>query len=150
MSMPSKQKMIFGFLVMIALTLQGCTLKPTVENDAALTGETQTKVETVNTGAKAAITAVLNGVFNLSGTYNSPAGLELMNATVTIENDIITAVSAQNVAKAPKSKVLQDQFISGIAGQVVGKNIKDVNVSYVNGSSLTAKSFNDALHALEK
>ena len=138
--------MIFGFLVMVALTLQGCSMRPVVETETKTTGavQTQTGVVKANTGT------MLNGTFNLSGTYNSPAGLEIMNATVTIKNDVITAVSAQNVAKAPISKKLQDNFIGGISGQVVGKNIKDVNVTHVNGSSLTAKSFNDALHALEK
>ncbi len=92
----------------------------------------------------------LNGIFHLTSTYDSPAGPEPLDATVTIENDVITAVEAKNVAHAVKSKMYQDMFISGIAGQIVGKNIADVKVTYVNGSSLTAQAFDKALHALEK
>jgi hypothetical protein len=41
-------------------------------------------------------------------------------------------------------------FIAGIAGQVVGKKVSDVNVTYVNGSSLTAVAFDNALQELQK
>ncbi|MEI7477250.1 MAG: hypothetical protein WCJ81_01565 [bacterium] len=59
-------------------------------------------------------------------------------------------MSGQNVALNEKSKKYQDAFIQGISGQIVGKNINDVNVTYVNGSSLTAQAFNKALHDLQK
>lgn len=170
------QKILFGFLVMVTLTLQGCALtnsQSTEQNsqlntEASLTGSTSVETNDAETPAATdmnhdAMTGMdhspstqtssetsLNGTFHLTSTYNSPAGPEPLDATVTIKNDVITAVEAKNVAHAVKSKMYQDMFISGIAGQVVGKNIADVKVTYVNGSSLTAQAFDKALHALEK
>lgn len=95
-------------------------------------------------------TKVLNGIFHLTNTYGSPAGPEPLDATVTLKDGVITAVSAKNVAVNQRSKTYQDMFISGIAGSIVGKNIKDVNITHVNGSSLTAASFNTVLHELQK
>ncbi len=101
-----------------------------------------------NTGTSSV--TVLNGTYRLTSTYDSPAGDEPLDATVTLKDDVITAVEAKNVAIAPRSKAYQDMFIQGIAGQIVGKNIKDVKVTYLNGSSLTAKAFDKALHDLQK
>lgn len=151
--MQLNNKVLFGFLVIVTLTLQGCSIIPskTSEVETTTTGSNMTGT-TVTTGSVSGNTAKpsakLNGTFHLVKGYPSPGGPETMDATVVIKDDIITAVSAKNVAIAAKSKFMQDKFIEGIAGQIVGKNIKDVQVSHVNGSSLTAKAFNDALHAL--
>lgn len=63
--------------------------------------------------------AVLNGTFHLTSTYASPAGPEPLDATVTLKDDVITAVEVKNVAHATISKNFQDKFSSGIAGQIV-------------------------------
>ncbi|WP_447589312.1 hypothetical protein [Microbacterium lacticum] len=39
--------------------------------------------------------------------------------------------------------------MGGIAGEVVGKDIDDVSVSRVAGSSLTSGGFNDALETIK-
>ncbi len=157
---------------MVTLTLQGCSLGTSTSTQTVTTGTEQTSMETstlntgsnelnTDTGSQSTGTAVevnttvesnttaLNGTFHLTSTYMSPAGEEPMDATVTLKDNVITAVEAKNVAHAPMSKNFQDKFAAGIAGQIVGKNIEDVQVTYVNGSSLTAKAFNKALHELE-
>lgn len=134
------QKITFGLLIMITLTLQGCTTDAPTD-----TVETTSPVVNIDTGNSA-----FNGTFNLTGNYTTPGGDEPFDATVTLENDVIIAVETKNIAIHEVSKKFQDKFGSGVAGQIVGKNIKDVQVAYVNGASLTSTAFNTALHALQK
>jgi hypothetical protein len=44
---------------------------------------------------------------------------------------------------------MQGEFISGIAGVVVGKNIDSIKVDKVGGSSLTSGGFNAAVDAIK-
>ena len=43
----------------------------------------------------------------------------------------------------------QGQFASGIAAEVVGKDIDELEVSRVAGSSLTSEGFNQAVDAIK-
>ena len=167
----SYQKVLFGFLVVVSLTvLQGCGTPGDAPTDVSTQQNTNTSSQTIvdandtgkqgtatqsNTGDTTASGADaaqtwLNGTFRLKTTYDAPSWPEPLDATVTLKQDVITAVSAENVAVNGASQKFQKMFIDGISGQIVGKNIKDVNVTYVNGSSLTAEAFNKALHALQK
>jgi hypothetical protein len=65
--------------------------------------------------------------------------------TLTLKDDIITAVTVTSNATRPMSMRMQGMFISGCQAVVVGKNIDDVHLTNVSGSSLTPKGFNDAL-----
>ena len=52
-------------------------------------------------------------------------------------------------AARPQSRQYQQAFMGGIAGEVVGKDIDDLSVSRVAGSSLTSGGFNDALETIK-
>ncbi len=52
-------------------------------------------------------------------------------------------------AASPQSRQYQQAFMGGIAGEVVGKDIDDLSVSRVAGSSLTSGGFNDALETIK-
>ena len=64
---------------------------------------------------------------------------------MTLQNDIITSVSATPIANDGTSRRYQAKFISGYQQYVLGKNIADVNLTTVSGSSLTPRGFDDAL-----
>ena len=49
----------------------------------------------------------------------------------------------------PNTRKFQGEFAGGIAGQIVGKNIDELNVSKVAGSSLTSGGFNQALEKIK-
>jgi hypothetical protein len=177
---PSYKNIVTGVLISASLlSLQGCgkqavepavsvsTTPPPKSNDAVIVTDITEKQETTTTNTtptkptsttttntttatkKTIKQTGLNGTFHLKNTYGTPSGPEPLDATVTLKDNIITNVTAVNVAENPRSKNYQDMFIKGIAGNI-GQNIKDVNVTHVNGSSLTAASFNIALHALEQ
>jgi hypothetical protein len=86
-----------------------------------------------------------NGTYSATGSYGSPGGQEQLSVTLTLTNDIITAVSVTPGAYDRRSQNYQNAFISGYKQYVLGKNIADVNLTRVSGSSLTPAGFNDAL-----
>lgn len=83
-------------------------------------------------------------------TYATPAGDEEVKVTVALDgNNVVKSLELDFVTHAPKSKMYQDLFKEGIAAQVIGKSIKEVQVGVVNGSSLTAEGFNKAIDQIE-
>jgi len=90
-----------------------------------------------------------NGTYNAEGNYVSPGGPESIDVTITLTDGLITDATVVSNAQRPMSKQMQGQFISGFKEQVIGKNIDEVNLTKVSGSSLTPKGFNEALEEIK-
>lgn len=90
-----------------------------------------------------------DGTYNATGTYRSPAGMESVAITVVLKSDIIAEVSFTGTSQNSTSQGFINMFSSGYKALVVGKNIDDVQLSKVSGSSLTPKGFNEALNAIK-
>jgi uncharacterized protein with FMN-binding domain len=86
-----------------------------------------------------------DGTYAAKGNYNSPAGLETVDVSLTLKDDTVTNATVSGEATNPKSKVMQGNFVDGFKEFVVGKSLDDVAVDVVNGSSLTGKGFMDAV-----
>jgi uncharacterized protein with FMN-binding domain len=86
-----------------------------------------------------------NGTYSATGDYVSPGGAEQIDVTVTLKNDVITDATVVSKAFRPNSIHYQGLFISGYKALVIGKNIDDVQLDKVSGSSLAPKGFNEAL-----
>lgn len=86
-----------------------------------------------------------DGSYTESGTYNSPAGQESVSVSITLKDNIVTAAGFTGSASNPRSVVNQQKFQDGYTQLVVGKNINDISLTVVNGSSLTSRGFMDAL-----
>ena len=69
--------------------------------------------------------------------------------TVTLEDDVITDVEVTGNPTKRESEQYQSTFIGGISAEVVGKNIDEISVSRVAGSSLTSGGFNEAIQAIK-
>jgi uncharacterized protein with FMN-binding domain len=91
-----------------------------------------------------------DGTYTEDGSYLSPAGQQSVTVKVTLADNKITAVTVTPHATDPTAKGYQNMFVQGIAAQVVGKDIDQLNVSRVAGSSLTSGGFNKAITAIEK
>lgn len=89
--------------------------------------------------------AYKDGTYSATGSYMSPGGEDRLGVTVTLKSDTITAVSITQEPGDNTSARYQDKFASGYQQYVIGKNIAEVNLTKVSGSSLTPKGFNDAL-----
>jgi len=86
-----------------------------------------------------------DGTYSATGQYMSPAGQETIGVSVTLKGDAITDVTVTPQAEDPTAAQFQQRFASGVAAVVVGKDIDDVQVGAVSGSSLTGAGFDTAL-----
>lgn len=102
----------------------------------------------LQTGSAGAATYA-DGTYSADGSYLDGGGtVETISVTVTLEGDVITDVQVTGDPQNPESERYQSEFIGGISGEVVGKDIDEVSVDRVAGSSLTSGGFNDALAAI--
>ena len=93
--------------------------------------------------------AYADGTYTAEGSYATPESVETITVTVTLEDDIVTAVEVTGDPQKRESEQYQGQFIGGIADVVVGQDIDDLQVSRVAGSSLTSGGFNKAIEAIK-
>lgn len=110
------------------------------------TGETPA---TGTTEAPVGDTTYKNGEYSATGEYVSPGGPQKVGVTVTLNNDVITALELDTSYAKSTSAQFQGKFASGIDEIVVGKNIDDLDVSKVAGSSLTSGGFNEAIDTIK-
>lgn len=100
------------------------------------------------TGSAGAATYA-DGTYSADGSYIDGGGtLETIAVTVTLAGDVITDVEVTGDPQNPESGRYQSEFIGGIADEVLGKDIDEISLDRVAGSSLTSGGFNDALEAI--
>lgn len=102
-----------------------------------------------STGAATGSSAYTDGEYSAEGQYTSPGGKETVGVSLTLADDVITAVTVTPESDNPNGKKYQGEFADGIAAVVVGKSIDDIEVSKVAGSSLTSGGFNDAVEQIK-
>ncbi len=110
--------------------------------------------ENTSTSASATPTSIQaanykDGTYDVKGAYTSPAGPETIDVKLTLKDNKVTDAEVVSEATNPKSKFMQGAFISGYKDMVIGKNINDIHLEKVSGSSLTPKGFNDALEQIK-
>ena len=91
-----------------------------------------------------------DGTYTASGTYQSPGGREEIEVTVVLAGGKITSTNAIAKAASGTSRQYQQEFVSGYKGLIVGKDINEVELDRVAGSSLTSNGFNDALDEIKQ
>lgn len=89
-----------------------------------------------------------DGEYTAVGNYTSPGGAEQVGVTVVLVDGVITESQVEVKATRPISKTKQEDFAANYQEQVVGRNIEEVELTKVSGSSLTPKGFNDALEQI--
>jgi uncharacterized protein with FMN-binding domain len=90
-----------------------------------------------------------NGNYSAVGGYDSPGGYDQLGVSLTLQNDIVTSVTATAMAQDRTSLRYEQRFISGFQSYVTGNNIDSISLSVVSGSSLTPIGFNDALSKIK-
>jgi hypothetical protein len=95
------------------------------------------------------VAAAINGTFEGSGTYLTPArGEHSVDITVTVTNDVVTDITTRYDGKdSGFSNGHQERFDAAYKSQVIGKKLSDISLSRVGGASLTTNGFNDAIKA---
>ena len=89
--------------------------------------------------------AYKSGTYSADATYTSPGGTEEVHVTVTLDGNTIKTAEVTTDPASGTSTEYQGDFKSGFKNLVVGKNIDDVKLSKVSGSSLTSQGFNAAI-----
>lgn len=125
--------------------LAGCagTSSPAEGADTGDTGGTPQQTGSADTAT------YTDGTYSADGSYLDGGGtLETIAVTLTLEGDVITGVEVTGDPQNPESERYQSEFIGGIADEVVGKDIDEISVDRVAGSSLTSGGFNDAVEMI--
>ena len=90
-----------------------------------------------------------DGTYTESADYQAPSGTETVDVTLTLAGNVITAVEVTGHATDPQAQQHQGEFKDGISAVVVGKNIDEIQVDKVGGSSLTSGGFNKAVELIK-
>lgn len=133
------------------VALAGCSASAEAEQPPAATASSAAASPSASSGASSSSGsassshAYKDGTYTAKGSYQTPETVETVSVTLTLKDDVITAVDVTGDPKARESQQYQSQFIGGISDAVVGKNIDAISVSRVAGSSLTSGGFNKAV-----
>jgi uncharacterized protein with FMN-binding domain len=126
------------------LALAGCSTAATGTTDAPST-DTSASADSSSAGGA----GYKDGTYTASGSYQTPETVEQIEVTITLADDVVTAVEVTGDPQASETERYQSEFIGGIQDEVVGKNIDDLSVDRVAGSSLTSGGFNQALDVIK-
>ncbi len=127
----------------VGLATAACGSDDATAPDA--TQSTGAATATSATGSAGGSGEYKSGTYSATGHYVSPGGPQEIGVTVTLDNATITKVDLDRSHTRGTSAEFQAKFASGINSEVVGKNIDDLDVHKVSGSSLTSGGFNDAI-----
>ena len=88
-----------------------------------------------------------DGTYTATGQYGGlPSSI---GVSVTLVDDVISAVTVTPHATDPTSLDYQTRFARAVPALVVGRNIDEVNLSKVAGSSGTPDGFNAAIQQIK-
>ncbi|GAB3607674.1 hypothetical protein GCM10027413_30830 [Conyzicola nivalis] len=146
------QRAKYPFAILTGLTLVGALAGCSTAADGDTTSDSGTDTSTTAPEASDSTPTTgsyTDGEYTESAEYESPNGTEEVTVTVTLADGVITAVEAVGDGDNPNSKRYQTEFADGIGDVVVGKNIDDISVDKVAGSSLTSDGFNAAIEEIK-
>lgn len=155
---PSVRKSVYAGIAGLSLAgmVAGCA--PSAGNSPAAGGSTppaagsSAAATSPSTGASTGAASgaeYKDGTYSADGTYVSPNGTETVGVQLTLAAGTVKDVQITQHPSNPNTRKFQGEFAGGIAAQVVGKNIDELNVSKVAGSSLTSGGFNKALEQIK-
>jgi len=156
----SKKKIIAAAIVLFAIALlaigaKALTSKNNLPQSTAQHAASNTSGTTSITANGSASSAspgsptYKNGTYMAIASYDSPGGNQSVALSITLENGTVTASNVTEGANGPEALEYQQDFISGYKAFVIGKNIDNIRVSHVSGSSLTSIGFNSALNTIK-
>ena len=111
------------------------------------TNKLETK-ESINTETK--VTSTNNSTYTTNVSYQVPESTETLGLTISVLNGTVTDVNVSLSKNKGKSINYQNNFEKSYKQFVVGKQLKDINLSRVGGASVTTKAFMDAIKAVQK
>lgn len=144
----SVKKFAIPAAVLVIIVIAAISLYTTQANKLPIQQETTNTQAGAPTGAMRA-QQYKNGTYTVTGNYVSPGGPRDIGVTLTLADGVVTDATFEGRATDPTSKRFQGEFGANFKPQVIGKNIEDLKLVKVSGSSLTPKGFNDALKKIK-
>lgn len=148
---PPVRKSVFAGIAGLSLvgTVAGCA--PSASQGASPASENTPAAASSGRASTLASSGSVyrDGTYRADGSYVSPNGTETVGVEVTLASGTVTAVNITQHPSNPNTRKFQGEFAGGIASQVVGKSIDELNISKVAGSSLTSGGFNQALDKIK-
>ena len=90
------------------------------------------------------------GNYDTEVSYRVPSGEENIKVSITIDKDVISDIKV-NLSKTDKQSLeYQTGFENSYKSLVLGKNIKEVNLSRIGGASLTTNAFMEAIKSISQ
>jgi uncharacterized protein with FMN-binding domain len=90
-----------------------------------------------------------DGTYTAEGSYQTHETVETVSVTMTLADGVVEEVEVTGDPQASETELYQGQFIDGIAAEVEGKPIDELQVDKVAGSSLTSGGFNKAVEDIK-
>ena len=142
---PYQRWALTGLAAVSLLGSAACAASPTpapgAGGDAANAAEPDT--------AGSATGDYADGTYSATGSYQTPGGEEEIGVTITLASGSVSDVQTEPMPSNPTTELYQGKFSSGIAEQVVGMPLSELNVDKVSGSSLTSGGFSDAIEQIK-
>lgn len=146
MSFPIRKSVFVGIAGMSLIgTVAGCA--PSAQAPAAQSAPSS-NAPAAGTSSSAA-SGYKDGTYSADGNYVSPNGTETVGVELTLSGGTVSGVNITQHPSNPNTRKFQGEFAGGIAAQIVGKNLDELNVSKVAGSSLTSGGFNQAVEKIK-
>lgn len=118
------------------------TSKSTIETTQTTTTPSNTSSSSTSSNQT---TVYRDGTYTASKVYNVPHAQNTIDVTITVEGEIVTAISVNDDYTDHESAEYISSFESAIKSKVVGKKLADISLSRVGGASLTTSAFSSAL-----
>src|ERR1700761_3423648 len=128
--------------------IAGCASTTSESSSSGSSSTSSSGSTTTATGTSDTTTSYKDGTYTADGSYSSPDGQEEIAVTVTLKNNLITAVTVKTVEANGEGQRYQQLFASSIGSVAVGKSLASLNVAAVAGASLTSQGFNTALDSI--
>ena len=153
MTLPRTKKMVLSGAAATILLLTAACGGESDDSTSDSGSSSESTTDSANGGAEDTSSEVATtyaaGDYTAEGSYQTPGGQQSVEVEVTLEQDgTITAVTVTPQADGGNSEQFQTKFAGGIADEVVGTKIDDLDVSKVSGSSLTSGGFNAAIDVI--
>lgn len=152
MESQNSSKKIIGIVIGIVV-LVGVTTVSILgfKNNTQVATEQSSDVITQNPATDPKLVAVVykDGTYIATGSYMSPGGKDTISVELTLIDSRISSISLTPITADDTSREYIGKFTSGYKQYVIGKNIADVKLSKVSGSSLTSVGFNNALSTIK-
>lgn len=146
---PGMSKTAIVVVLVIVVVLAAGAYQFTRTDSATMTATPSPVMTQVPAMEEVSETVYKDGTYTIEGDYLSPGGEEQIGVTVTLKGDVIEDVTVEPKATRPTSVKFQGVFSENYRPLVLGKNIDEVELDVVSGSSLTPKGFNDAIEKIK-